>query len=134
MLEHLLIYDDSAPPDVPDRYGNKPMPIEEDGPVESVLDASAELDELTGIALSKLREILSEPTDFDSIRMVNAQLTAVGQILTTQTKVDEGRLRRRKLDTLPKLLEIIAAQETKLAPKMLEMVLQDLFRPRGLWR
>ncbi len=126
MLEHLLIYDHDGPPDVPDRYGNKPLPVldgDDSGPV-GVLDASLELENLTTKALKKLDEILSEPTDFDSIRMVNAQITAAGQILNTQSKVDDSRLRRRKLDTLPKLLEIIAMQERQ-HPKLIEMALSD---------
>ena len=123
MLDHLLIYDDDQPPPVPDRYGTKPMPIEDEAPI-GVLDASLELENLTTKALKKLDEILSEPTDFDSIRMVNAQITAAGQILNTQSKVDDSRLRRRKLDTLPKLLEIIANQERQ-HPKLIEMALSE---------
>jgi hypothetical protein len=43
--------------------------------------------------------------------VVNAQLSAATTVVNTQVKVDEGRLRRKKLDVLPKLMEMIAREE-----------------------
>jgi hypothetical protein len=76
-----------------------------------MFDGATELEELTPIALKKLRQILDQPTDFDSVRMVQAQLSAATTVVNLQVKVDEGRLRRRKVDILPKLLELIASEE-----------------------
>ena len=126
-LDHLFEYDDSPAPPVP--AGPPDVPVaqryQDDEERVSVLDASAELEDLTGLALGKVREILNEPIDWDNTRMVNAQLSAATTVLNTQVRVDEGRLRKRKLDILPKLLDLIAKEEGKLAPKMLEMALQD---------
>ena len=38
-------------------------------------------------------------------------LAAATTTLNTQVRVDEGRLKRRKLDALPKLLEMIRQEE-----------------------
>lgn len=95
--------------DVSARYGTSTP--------DSVFDASAELEDLTGLALSKLREIVQQPTDFDQLRMVQVQASASVAIINTQVKVDEGRLRRKKLDVLPKLLELIASEEGKLSQR-----------------
>lgn len=87
--------------------------------VESMFDGATELEELTPIALKKLREILNEPTDFDQVRMVQAQLSAATTVVNLQVKVDEGRLRRRKVDILPKLLEMIQAEEGRMSSRQL---------------
>ncbi len=87
-----------------------PAPAAKDSP----LDASDELDQLTGLALKRTREILEEPIDFDNDKMVRATLSAINTVLNTQVRVDEGRLKRRKLDALPKLLEILAREESRM--------------------
>lgn len=87
-----------------------PAPVVKDSP----LDASDELDQLTGLALKRTREILEEPIDFDNDKMVRATLSAINTVLNTQVRVDEGRLKRRKLDALPKLLEILAREESRM--------------------
>lgn len=103
----------AEPPDVPNRY--------QQAPVEKVpmLDATDELEQLTGLAMSKLREILEEPLDPDSARLMQAQLSAANTVVNLQVKVDEGRLRRKKTDILPKLIELLNNEEAKLGARML---------------
>lgn len=81
---------------------------------DTPFDASDELETLTGLALKRAREILSEPINFDNDKIVRATIATIQTVLNTQVRVDEGRLKRRKLDALPKLLEIIAGEERKL--------------------
>jgi hypothetical protein len=51
--------------------------------------------------------------------MVQAQLSAATTVVNLQVKVDEGRLRRRKVDILPKLLELIASEENRSSQRAL---------------
>lgn len=88
-----------------------PVPL---APKDTPFDASDELDGLTGLALKRAREILQEPIDFENDKVLKVQVATIGKILDTQVRVDEGRLKRRKLDALPKLLEIIASEERRL--------------------
>lgn len=105
LAARLAFLDDDEPPDLPDR-----LPAA--APVETL---DAELEDLTGLALKKMREILSEPTDFSEPKALNIQLSAAQSVLTAQVRVDEGRLKKRKLDILPKLLEIMDREEGKMA-------------------
>lgn len=102
------------------------LPLPEPAPQirESVLDASEELDALTNLALKNLRELLEVPFDFDVPKLVNAKLNAASTVLSTQVKVDEGRLKRRQLDTLPKLLDLIRKEEGR-PLRMIEGALAD---------
>lgn len=38
-------------------------------------------------------------------------IAAAERVLTTQVRVDEGRLRRRQADTIPRLLQILQAED-----------------------
>ncbi len=107
--------DPLSPPaiDLAVRYKDAPTTV------VSMFDGATELEELTPIALKKLRQILDQPTDFDSVRMVQAQLSAATTVVNLQVKVDEGRLRRRKVDILPKLLELIASEENRMSQRAL---------------
>lgn len=109
------VVDPLSPPaiDLAVRYQNAPTTV------ASMFDGATELEELTPIALKKLRQILDQPTDFDSVRMVQAQLSAATTVVNLQVKVDEGRLRRRKVDILPKLLELIASEENRSSQRAL---------------
>src|SRR5258708_947108 len=72
------------------------MPLPDLAPLqvrESVLDASEELDKLTGMALRNLKEILDPPVNFGEPKLVNAKLNASQTVLNTQVRVDEGRLK-----------------------------------------
>lgn len=92
------------------------MAVEAPKPV-GVLDGSdlaGRLEIATRKAIDRADEILELDLDQESdkfgdvLRGIN---TSIKTIITTQTKVDEHRLRARKLDVLPKLLEAIAAHE-----------------------
>jgi hypothetical protein len=47
-------------------------------------------------------------------------LRAIESVLSTQTKVDDTRLRKRQSDVMPRLLALIA--DSKMNPKVLELV------------
>lgn len=113
--------DPLSPPaiDLVARYQSAP-PV-----IDSLFDGATELEELTPIALKKLREILEEPTDFDQVRMVQAQLSAATTVVNLQVKVDEGRLRRRKVDILPKLLDMIANEENRMSQRVIAGAIID---------
>ena len=85
------------------------------GPVavqqEEVGGASEELESLAPLALGKWREILEHPTDFEDLKLVQLQAQTAANVITATLKVDEGRLKRRKLDILPRLLDIISKEE-----------------------
>ena len=86
---------------------------------DEVLDASENLDNLTQVALDKALEILQLPLrqgaeDFGSV--LRAQVAQVQAILTTQVRVDEGRFKKKQVDTLGKLIEMIKSEEAKLVP------------------
>jgi hypothetical protein len=87
--------------------------------VESVFDGATELEEATPIALRKLVQILDTDFDPDDLNRMRAQISAATTILNLQVKVDEGRLKRRKVDILPKLLEMMAVEEGRLSQRMI---------------
>jgi hypothetical protein len=88
-----------------------------------LLDGSAGLDDLVTLSLEKVREILLVPLpkevltnlehkDFASaLALAKTQLAATERVLATQVRVDETRLRRRQVDVLPRLLQIIAEEK-----------------------
>ena len=86
---------------------------------EEVLDASEGLDNLTQLALDKAKEILEMPMmpgDEDFNAILKAQVSQVQTILTTQARVDEGRFKKKQVDKLGELLELIRGEEAKLIP------------------
>jgi hypothetical protein len=94
---------------------------------KDVLDSSARLDDLTTLSLDKLHEILTLPLprevltslehkDFASaLALAKTQLAATERVLATQVRVDETRLKRRQVDVLPRLLQIIAEEKRLIA-------------------
>ena len=107
LVNQLALLDDDGPPDLPER----------EPPLVMAENLDHELEDLTGLALRKMREILEEPTDFNVPKSLQIQLSAAQSVLTAQVRVDEGRLKKRKLDILPKLLEAIAREER---PRIIE--------------
>jgi len=94
-----------------------PIPKPE-GPISPghFFDASAGLDRLTMKALRKAEEILDlELTkgDEDFTAVLRAQVAQVQTILTTQVRVDEGRLKKKQADKMGELLEAIREAEIK---------------------
>lgn len=84
---------------------------------EEVLDASEGLDNLTQLALDKAKEILEMqliPGDEDFNAILKAQVSQVQTILTTQARVDEGRFKKKQVDKLGELLDLIRGEEAKL--------------------
>lgn len=83
---------------------------------EEVLDASEGLDNLTQLALDKAKEILEMelmPGDEDFNAILKAQVSQVQTILTTQARVDENRFKKKSVDKLGELLDLIRGEEAK---------------------
>ena len=70
------------------------------------------LERVTEKALDKADDILSlplpEPDDANFSAILRSQNAAANTILTTQVRVDENRLRKQQVDTLPQLIADIA--------------------------
>ncbi len=72
------------------------------------------LDTLTGRALDKTREILELPCDPENLKLLSIQKDVALSILSTQTKVDENRLRGRQTDMMPELTRRLAETEKRI--------------------
>lgn len=93
---------------------------------DGVFDASGGLETLTKLSLERLKEILELPVPVQELQefgekihrnviaFAKIQLGAVERVLTTQTRVDETKLRRATVDALPKLLARVRAEQAKL--------------------
>lgn len=77
-------------------------------------DAAGQLEELVDLSLERLKEVLSPPVDWPNWRSVNQQITTALGVISAQSKVDETRLKRRSVDMLPKLLEVMEREKKKL--------------------
>jgi hypothetical protein len=78
-------------------------------------DMAAELEAVAHLGLKNLRDILTLPLDVEDGPLLRAKNAAANTILSTQTKVDENRLRAGVVDKLPELLEILREEEIKYA-------------------
>ena len=76
-------------------------------------DMAAELEAVAQLGLKNLRDILTLPLDVEDGALLRAKNAAANTILSTQTKVDENRLRAGVADKLPELLEILREEEIK---------------------
>jgi hypothetical protein len=74
-------------------------------------DMAAELEAVAHLGLKNLRDILALPLDVEDGPLLRAKNAAANTILSTQTKVDENRLRAGAVDKLPELLEILREEE-----------------------
>ena len=74
-----------------------------------------QLEDLTGLAITRIRQVLEVEPDFRDEKQTRLQATAAQGVLNIQAKVDEGRLKRAKLNTLPKLIELIAEERARRA-------------------
>lgn len=86
---------------------------------DEVLDASEGLDNLTVKALKKAEEILDMalvPGDEDFNAILKAQVSQVQTILTTQARVDEGRFKKKQVDKIGELIDLIRSEEAKVIP------------------
>jgi hypothetical protein len=84
-----------------------------------LLSPGEALEELSGLAIKRIHQVLEPEVDLSNEKMTKLQLAAAGTALNTQVKVDENRLRKRKLDVLPKLIELIAEERARLAAEEL---------------
>lgn len=83
-------------------------------------EAAHELESLVPLALEAYRDVLLQPTSFDDLDFAKLKIATAANVINATLKVDEGRLKRRKLDILPKLLEIISQEERTMAGKLIE--------------
>jgi hypothetical protein len=74
-----------------------------------------QLEDLTGLAITRIRQVLETEPDLADEKLTKLQATAAQGVLNIQAKVDEGRLKRAKLNTLPKLIELIAEERARRA-------------------
>jgi hypothetical protein len=72
-----------------------------------------QLDELTGLAITRIRQVLEAEPDLANEKLTKLQAAAAQSVLNTQVKVDETRLRARKLDVLPRLIEMVREERAK---------------------
>jgi hypothetical protein len=80
-------------------------------------DLPARLEDVTGKAMAKSQEILDfplNPGDDHFGLVLRAQTAIVNSALNTQVKVDENRLRARRPDVLPRLLEMIKEEKARI--------------------
>jgi len=77
------------------------------------LDATGQLDELVDLSLTEARKVIEMEWDFGDPKFCGIKTSMIQTVFSTQTKVDDTRLRRRQVDMLPKLLEMIAREEMK---------------------
>ena len=83
-------------------------------------DMASELEAVAQLGLKNLRDILTLPLDVEDGALLRAKNAAANTILSTQTKVDENRLRAGVADKLPELLEILREEEIKYALRQQE--------------
>jgi hypothetical protein len=77
-------------------------------------------------ALEKACEIMRAPFDPNNGILARAQTAVVNAALSTQARVDETELRRRQIDVIPKLLELMAEEAKKIPPRTGDNALLDL--------
>jgi hypothetical protein len=107
------------PSNVEERYA-KPVPVVETATDIVTFERSDKLTTLVDKAFDTLDECLElNDPDPDFVRMMSLRKDTALGVLNTQAKVDDTSLRRRQVDMLPKLLEIIAREEKRL-PVMIE--------------
>lgn len=81
-----------------------------------VLTESADLDNLTDLAIEAVEEILRlklEPDSENFASVLRQKGATAAAVLTTQVRVDEGRFKKKQVDTLGKLIDLIKSEEAK---------------------
>ena len=76
---------------------------------------------MTHRALEVSEEILAEPVDWkdpEHSSLVRAKTSVITTALSTQSKVDETRLRRQMVDRLPALLKLVEETAKRLPPPL----------------
>ena len=78
---------------------------------------SDELEDLTVLAIQNAKDILElhlDRNDEEFANILRSKQSVLQTVLNTQTRVDEGRFRKREVDTLGKLLDMMAEQERQM--------------------
>jgi hypothetical protein len=76
-------------------------------------DLGEQLDGLTGLAILRIRQVLEAEPNLADEKLTKLQATAAQAVLNTQAKVDDSRLRARKINTLPRLIELIREERAR---------------------
>ena len=95
----------------------QPLPEPAGAVVAANEDGAGQLSELLELSLAKCKEILELPLsadDDDFSAILRAQVSSIQTVFNAQLRADEGRLRSRALDMMPKILERIDREEAKL--------------------
>ncbi len=101
-------YQDEPPQQLVKTAPNKPVFTDRGG--------ADELEDLLALSLKEARKLIETEWDYEDPRFVTAKSGMIQSIFATATKVDDTQLRRRQIDMLPKLLEMMAQEEKKLPP------------------
>jgi hypothetical protein len=91
------------------------LPTEPQADEAPVAGHPGDMAALWQLGLKNLRDILTLPLDVEDGPLLRAKNAAANTVLSTQTKVDENRLRAGVVDKLPELLEILREEEIKYA-------------------
>ena len=111
----------AAVPIISQSPGLPPGPRADETPLDGQRgDMAAELEAVAQLGLKNLRNILTAPLDLEDGSLLRAKNAAANTVLSTQTKVDENRLRAGVADKLPELLEILREEEIKYALRQQE--------------
>lgn len=77
--------------------------------------STAKFDRLTDKALDTLEDCMDERNDDqDHVRLMNLKMQAAQTIISSRIKVDDTLLRKQQFDILPKIIELMAAEEENL--------------------
>ena len=60
-----------------------------------------------------MHQVLDPPVDVGDEKFTKIQMFAAQSVLNIQARVDEGRLKRKKLDVLPRLIELIKEERAR---------------------
>jgi hypothetical protein len=100
--------------------GEEPEPLAAEAPVPvDAVPLATKLEHVASTALDKLNEVLAlplpDPGDPSFGNLSRAQTAAANTAIGAQLRVDETAMRARQTDMMPRLLEILAREERKLA-------------------
>jgi hypothetical protein len=91
------------------------MPVENAVPVSEVAVSTAKFDRLTDKALDVLDECMDDRNDDTGhIRLMNLRMQAAQTVISSRIKVDDSLLRRQQHDILPKIIELMKAEDENL--------------------
>jgi hypothetical protein len=76
--------------------------------------------------MGEILDIELAPDDPNFGKLLQTQISVCQTVMSTSVKADENALRKRAIDTLPKLLERINAEQARL-PKHVHPVIEGAF-------